>query len=249
MYVKILHFSFNRFFSSAKKDSKDAIVSDAILKTECVCLELNISLPWQRDVSALGLYLIKLVLKYFIDLIWELRMGVEFSCLHWREYKRLWTPDLLKFVLCKRHWLNEHLCKTACIITVANTFELHAGFLKATSKIPVNSLDVSKLWTYSFTVEWKKFIFYSNLAASSCSSIHKHKHVEWHQFFTLEIQWNNLSLLTKYSWSNRSNLKQLFIYKRIGRQLQAWEWNSVLFGCLLPIYKCTRWRNTRHFSG
>lgn len=69
MYVKILHFSFNRYFSSAKKDSKDAIVSDAILKTECVCLELNISFPWQRDVSALGLYLIKLLLKDFIDLI------------------------------------------------------------------------------------------------------------------------------------------------------------------------------------
>ena len=44
------------FVSSEKKESSEAIESDAILNGMRFCLEQKILLSWQRDVMALELY-------------------------------------------------------------------------------------------------------------------------------------------------------------------------------------------------
>ena len=45
------------FVSSEKKESSEAIESDAILNGMRFCLEQKILLSWQRDVMALELYM------------------------------------------------------------------------------------------------------------------------------------------------------------------------------------------------
>ena len=44
------------FVSSEKKENSDVIERDAIWNGMRVCLELSFSASWQRDVTALGLY-------------------------------------------------------------------------------------------------------------------------------------------------------------------------------------------------
>jgi len=111
------------------------------------------------------------------------------------------TLELLKLILCKRHWLQAYkmALQAACMYRVGNTLELcQCMFLKVKNVNKWNPSELAtcvklqlKEWTYSFTVEYRNYIIKLKISSSiSCSYTWTHTCRVSQSVFILGLQLN-----------------------------------------------------------